>query len=125
MQITVHATVANAAARLPHGKERAALERVVDMLDYRVTRSEVFGDAGATLIEVDEDASEQRIGHICPHCKSEPAQLAMHMANFGGVPAFIFSCSGCRKIISVSALPPMPMMQPQEQQSSLILPPRM
>lgn len=99
------------------------MDQVVEMLDYRSQRNESLADAGATVVTFDDDESTQHIGSICPHCKREPAVMTMRPIQFGVFPAAEFSCSGCRKVISVSLMPIPPQMpMQQENPSSLILP---
>jgi len=116
--ITVIDVIRNAAARLSSAKESRALEVVADLIQ------ETEGDLAARIIPVAEDESRDQIGHICPHCKREPATLSAHLVQFGAIPAMVFSCSGCRKLISVSTLPPLPRQPEINRESSLILTPR-
>jgi hypothetical protein len=106
--ITVYAAIANAASKLPNGKERTMMDRVLDRMS---AESEVFNPSGRSfglqMMEVEESGTSQ-IGHICPHCKREPMQIAVHIIQFGTAPGAVFSCSGCRKVISCAPLPMVP-----------------
>jgi hypothetical protein len=123
--ITVHSILMNAAAKLPHGRERRLLDRVAEMLDYRsFTSDDDFRDFGAQVIEFEDDASATEIGAICPYCKREPCPIQCNPVQFGPVPVLQFTCSGCRKVLGLSIVPPPPMMMPEQRQSSgLVLPP--
>lgn len=114
-QISVYGAVANAAARLSNGRERRLLDKVVEMI--------AGTELGLTIISDGDDSSTQKIGPICPHCKREPVTMTMRPIQFGMFPSAEFSCSGCRKVISVSLMPLPPQMpMQQENPSSLILP---
>lgn len=120
--ITVHSILMNAVSRLPNCRERRLLEGVAERMDYRLpSYPNNFMEVGATVVEFDPDDSAAQIGPICPHCKREPCQVQANPLQFGPIPVMQFTCSGCRKIIGMAALPPFP-MQPEREQSSLILP---
>ena len=132
-QITVFAAVANAAVKLPPGRDRDLLERAAALLDFRGAAPDEGSATGARVIEFEDDESTRQIGPICPHCKREPFVASAHLVQFGSqvgvIPALQFACSGCRKVIGISILPPPPMMTEENSQgacrsaSGLILPP--
>ncbi len=121
--ITIHSAVMNAAALLPKGKHRRILDRVSQILDYRVPVRDEAGDVGARVIEFEEDESATEIGAICPYCGREPVPIQCNPVQFGPVPALQFTCSGCRKILSIAIIPPPPMMmQPEQNPSGIVRP---
>lgn len=89
------------------------LEKVADLLRVE--------ELGARVVEFDDDPSTAQIGPICPNCRREPCQIQANPVSFGPVPAMTFTCSGCRHILSVSVIPPMPMEAPQRERSSLLI----
>ena len=117
-QITVFAAVANAAVKLPPGRDRDLLERAASLLDFRGTVPDEATSTGARIIEFDDDESTRQIGPICPHCKREPFVASAHLVQFGSqigvIPAIQFTCSGCRKVIGISILPPPPMQTEED-----------
>ncbi len=120
--ITIHSILMNAAAKLPNGKERRLLDQVADLMDYRIPENSILREAGARIINFEEDDSATQIGAICPNCKREPVQIQANPVQFGPVPALMFTCSQCRKVISVAIVPPPPMVpQMEERQSSGII----
>lgn len=110
--LTVHAIVRNATAAMAPGKARKMLESVADLMQAE--------SIGGRILDFDDDASTSQIGPKCPNCSREPITISAHPVSFGPVPAMMFSCSGCRHVISVSVIPPMPMEAPQQRSSLLI-----
>jgi hypothetical protein len=110
-QITVYAAVANAAARLPPGRERRLIEMASRILNYSAREDESYplaSEVGRYILDFEDDDSTQQIGPICPHCKREPCNAAGQLVQFGGIPVLQFTCGGCRKILGFSILPPPP-----------------
>lgn len=124
-QITVYAAVANAATKLPPGRDRDLVERAAAILDFRGNVPDEATTTGARVIEFDDDESTRQIGAICPHCKREPCAANAMLVQFGGMPAVQFTCGGCRKILGFSLIPPPPMMEREAERSpsGLVLPP--
>jgi hypothetical protein len=124
-QITVYAAVANAAAKMPVGRDRDLLEKACIALDFRGPSESALAALGATILEFEDDDSTRQIGAICPHCKREPCAAAAQMVQFGMFPVLQITCSGCRKILAYSIVPPVPVEKPQEAYpSGIVLPPR-
>ncbi len=42
---------------------------------------------------------------ICPHCLADPFHMRAHPTDTGILRAIVFSCSSCRKVVSVFLLP--------------------
>lgn len=59
---------------------------------------------------------------VCPHCAQDPCVMGAHILSVGGgIPVAVFVCTGCRKVIGTSIIPPMP-EPPQRQDSRLVIP---
>jgi len=58
----------------------------------------------------------------CPYCRARPCPIYLNEVAFGPVPAAVFCCGKCDRIISISLLPLVPQQQPRRD-SGLILPP--
>jgi hypothetical protein len=122
-KITIHSILMNASSRLPNGRERRLLDQVAELMDYRIPVRDEARDLGARVIEFDEDESTSEIGAVCPHCKREPVPVQCNPVQFGPIPVLQFTCSGCRKVLGFSIVPPLPanMRTSDRTESGLIL----
>ena len=65
---------------------------------------------------------EQPTIPICPHCGSDPFKMRAHPTDAGIMRAMIFSCAGCRKVVSVFMLPARVQQAAARPSPSLVLP---
>lgn len=59
----------------------------------------------------------------CPYCRARPCPIYLNEVRFGPVPAAVFCCGKCDKIISISLVPMVPQQQSRRDVGGLILPP--